>query len=58
MADYPCSTPKCPGDGRYMPPGRGHLPGCAHDAVKAVWGPGGFAERDYGTALERLRHGR
>lgn len=27
----------CPGDGRYMPPGRGHLTGCQHDAVKWVW---------------------
>lgn len=25
-----CSRPGCPGDGRYVPPGRGHLPGCLH----------------------------
>lgn len=29
-----CSQPDCPGDGRYMPPGKGHLPGCIHDAVR------------------------
>lgn len=26
--EYPCSTPDCPGDGRYSPPGRGHVSGC------------------------------
>lgn len=29
----------CPGDGRYEPPGKGHLPDCPHDAVAWVWGP-------------------
>jgi hypothetical protein len=32
-----CSQNGCPGDGRYQPPGKGHLPGCHHDAVKWVW---------------------
>lgn len=32
-----CSQSGCPGDGRYAPPGRGHLPGCKHDAVTWVW---------------------
>jgi hypothetical protein len=32
-----CSQPGCPGDGRYQPPGRGHLPGCLHDAVTWTW---------------------
>ena len=32
-----CSQIGCPGDGRYMPPGRGHLLGCAHNAVAWVW---------------------
>lgn len=25
---WPCPTPDCPGDGRYMPPGRGHRSDC------------------------------
>lgn len=25
---FPCAHPGCPGDGRYAPPGRGHLEGC------------------------------
>lgn len=25
---YPCPTKDCPGDGRYAPPGRGHLDTC------------------------------
>lgn len=25
-----CSTPDCPGDYRYPPPGRGHIPGCTY----------------------------
>jgi len=25
---FPCSTDGCPGDGRYVPPGRGHVEGC------------------------------
>lgn len=29
-ADRQCSTPGCPGDGRYVPPGRGHIAGCPH----------------------------
>lgn len=33
-----CSEAACPGDGRYQPPGKGHLPGCQHDAVMWVWG--------------------
>lgn len=32
-----CSQPMCPGDGRYMPPGRGHLPNCPHDPVTWCW---------------------
>lgn len=32
-----CSQSDCPGDGRYQPPGRGHLPGCQHDAGRWVW---------------------
>lgn len=32
-----CSQEGCPGDGRYQPPGRGHLLGCEHDAVRWVW---------------------
>lgn len=32
-----CSTTTCPGDGRYQPPGRGHVQGCEHDATKWVW---------------------
>lgn len=32
-----CSQPGCPGDGRYQPPGKGHLTDCTHDAVKWVW---------------------
>lgn len=30
----PCSTPECPGDGRYAAPGRGHL-----DACRFPWSP-------------------
>lgn len=30
LEDRTCSTPVCPGDGRYVPPGRGHLPDCRH----------------------------
>lgn len=25
---WPCATDGCPGDGRYAPPGRGHVEGC------------------------------
>ena len=32
-----CSQDGCPGDGRYQPPGRGHLLGCQHDAAQWVW---------------------
>lgn len=32
-----CSQEGCPGDGRYMPPGKAHLPGCQHNAVRWVW---------------------
>lgn len=34
---YPCETKGCPGDGRYMPPGRGHLTSC-DSIVKPVFG--------------------
>jgi len=30
LNDRTCSTPECPGDGRYVAPGRGHLPDCLH----------------------------
>lgn len=26
--DYPCTSPNCPGDARYAPPGKGHYSGC------------------------------
>lgn len=29
-----CSTPDCPGDPNYAPPGKGHLPGCHGVPVK------------------------
>lgn len=32
-----CSQTGCPGDGRYQPPGRGHLPDCQHDATTWTW---------------------
>lgn len=32
-----CSQDGCPGDGRYQPPGRGHLPECQHDAMTWTW---------------------
>lgn len=32
-----CSQHGCSGDGRYQPPGRGHLPGCQHDAMAWTW---------------------
>lgn len=32
-----CSQEGCPGDGRYQPPGRGHLPNCQHNAMIWVW---------------------
>lgn len=32
-----CSQVGCPGDGRYQPPGRGHLPDCSHEAVTWTW---------------------
>lgn len=28
--EHPCSSVDCPGDGRYVPPGRGHSGGCTH----------------------------
>lgn len=37
--EWPCATPDCPGDGRYAPPGRGHIAGCTGllgDAAAAV----------------------
>lgn len=30
-----CSTPDCPGDGRYAAPGKGHLADCRHLTVRA-----------------------
>lgn len=27
---WPCTTPGCPGDGRYAAPGRHHFPACRH----------------------------
>lgn len=32
-----CSQTGCPGDGRYQPPGRGHLPDCPHNAMTWSW---------------------
>lgn len=29
-----CSDPECPGDGRYVPPGKGHNSGCLHMSIR------------------------
>jgi hypothetical protein len=50
-----CSRAGCPGDGRYQPPGRGHLPGCEHNAVRWVWEE--IAEKDAGLIEWRERIG-
>jgi hypothetical protein len=34
-SDRTCSTPGCSGDGRYAPPGRGHVAGCTHLSLSA-----------------------
>jgi hypothetical protein len=41
----PCPTIGCPGDGRYAPPGRGHMEGCSAELAVAA---------NEGSAVERL----